>query len=288
MIVAHGAAAASTAAEYSLLLLAGLLYAYGWVRSGLRPAVWRLVGPRHALAASAALASLWLALCSPLDAYADTSLWVHMVQHLLIGLVAPLLWCLARPVLVYSSVLDPPQRRQVNRAVTSVQRNLRLRRTAPSVGVAAMSFHIVVWWGWHLPPAFDLALRNDLVHALEHACLFTAGLVLWWVCLGVRWSDRGGLAILYLFGAAVATGMVGALLTLDPTPIYATTVAGAHRWGLTRLGDQQLGGVIMWVIGGAIYLGVASVLATRWLSLGPGRDDGRPLRSGRPSLNDLL
>ena len=288
MIVAHDAGATSTAAEYSLLLFTALLYAYGWVRLGLRPAVWRLVGPRHAVAAGAALATLWVALCSPIDTYADTSLWIHMVQHLLIGLVAPLLWCFARPVLVFSSVLEPRQRRRVNQVATSVQRSLHVRRTAPAVGVAAMSFHIVVWWGWHLPPVFDLALRNDLVHALEHGCLFVAGLALWWVCLGVRWNDRGGLAILYLFGAAVATGMVGALLTLDPTPIYATTLAGTRRWGLTRLGDQQLGGVIMWVIGGAIYLSVASVLATRWLALGPSRDGSRPLRSGRPSLSDLL
>ena len=133
-----------------------------------------------------------------------------------------------------------------------------------------MSFHIVVWWGWHLPPAFDLALRNDLVHALEHACLFLGGPGPVVGVPGRALDDRGGLAILYLFGAAVATGMVGVLLTLDPDSRSTQRRSPVrHRWGLTRLGDQQLGGVIMWVIGGAIYLSVATVLATRWLSLGP-------------------
>ena len=87
----------------------------------------------------------------------------------------------------------------------------------------------------------------------------------------MRWHDRGGLAILYLFGAAVGTGMVGALLTIVPNPVYAVSTQAARRWGLTRLSDQQLGGVIMWVVGGALYLGVATVLGVRWLSLGPAR-----------------
>jgi putative membrane protein len=125
-------------------------------------------------------------------------------------------------------------------------------------------------------------LRNTVVHALEHRCLFAVGLVLWWVCLGVRWHDRGGFVILYLFGAAVGTGIVGALLTIIPSPVYATTAAGLRPWGLTRLSDQQLGGVIMWVIGGAIYLIAATVLGVRWLLAGP--DRLRPPEPPRPIL----
>lgn len=283
MVLAHAASPAGTTAANGVLLLTTVSYAYGWVRLGLRPAVWQLVGPRHAVAAGAAISTLWLALCSPLDGYAEGALWAHMVQHLLIGLVAPLLWCLARPVLVFSSVLDRDQRRRLNRMVASSRWRPHLRRTAPRVGAAAVSLHVAAWWAWHLPPLFDLALRNDLVHAAEHACLFLGGVALWWVCLRVRWHDRGGLAVLYLFGAAVATGLVGALITLDPTVVYATTADGTQRWGLTRLADQQLGGAIMWVVGGAIYLTVASVIATRWLSLGPDRQPKRFRPNVRPA-----
>jgi cytochrome c oxidase assembly factor CtaG len=270
-LLAHDASSAGDALPMVLLVFAALVYGMGQRRLVLRPAVRRLVHRGNLVAGWSCLGVLALALCPPVDAAADAVLWAHMIQHLLIGLVAPLLWCGARPVLVCTSALDRTGRRSLNHAIAEPSRRWRTVHSSRHAGVAAMTFHIAVWWGWHLPSAFDLALRNSAVHALEHTCLFLAGIALFGVCLNVRWHDRGGLTILYLFGAAVGTGMVGALLTIIPNPVYAVTNQAAQRWGLTRLSDQQLGGVIMWVVGGAIYLGVATVLGVRWLSLGPAR-----------------
>lgn len=270
-LLAHSDSSAGDAIPLVGLVFAALVYGLGQRRLVLRPAVQRVVRRNNLVAGWACLGVLAFALCPPVDAVADAVLWAHMIQHLLIGLVAPLLWCSARPVLVFTSALDRPTRRSLNHVLVHPSRTWRVVRSWRFVGGAAMVFHIAVWWGWHLPPAFDLALRNNGVHALEHICLFLGGVALFEVCLNVRWQDRGGLAILYLFGAAVGTGMIGALLTIIPNPVYAITARSAQRWGLTRLSDQELGGVIMWVVGGAIYLGVATVIGVRWLSLGPAR-----------------
>ena len=253
------------------LAFAAMIYGLGILRLPLRPAVQRVVHRGNLVSGWVCLAVLAVALSPPFDAVADAVLWAHMIQHLLIGLVAPLLWCGARPVLVFTSALDRPARRSLNRVTAEPLRSWRHVRMSRHLGVAAMVFHIAIWWGWHLPPMFDLALRNQWVHATEHICLFVAGVALFDVCLHVRWQDRGGLAFFYLFGAAVGTGMIGALLTIVLNPVYAITTQSAHRWGLSRLSDQELGGVIMWVVGGAIYLVVASALGVRWLSLGPAR-----------------
>jgi cytochrome c oxidase assembly factor CtaG len=272
---------------FTVALMAFMLLLYEYGNRRLAEGSSGPISARERLAGRVAIAVLWASVASPLDVAAASALWVHMVQHLLIGLVAPLLWIHARPVQVFGACIEPRTRTQLTRTVAGWRGPRRLRRTNPVVGVAVTLFHVAVWWAWHLPVAFDAALRNPALHALEHLCLFVAGVALWWVCSNVRWGNRGGLAIVYLFVAAVGTGIVGAFLTIDPTPLYATTSSGVARWGLTRLTDQQLAGAIMWVVGGAIYLGVASVLAIRWLSLGPSRDRN-VTRTHRPTLDDLL
>lgn len=269
-VFAHGVATAASADV--VIVFAMSLWVLGSVRiCTARPGVRRVVGPGRLFGGFAAFVLLGAVLSPWFDPAADQALWVHMIQHLVIGLIAPLLLCMAKPTLVFSSVLDPPARRKLDRHVAVLRRRWGLRRHLAGWAVAVTAMHVAGWWTWHVPAVFDLALRHDSVHAAEHATLFTVGILLWWVCLGARWDDRGPAAVLVLFGAAVGTGMIGALLTIAPDPVYATTTAGVERWGLTRLSDQQLGGVIMWVVGGAVYLTAATVIAVRWLLSGPAR-----------------
>lgn len=269
-VLAHGVATAASADV--VIVFAASLWVLGSLRilTG-RPGVRRVVGSWRLIAGFGAFVVLGAVLSPWFDTAADQALWVHMIQHLVIGLLAPLLLCVARPTLVFSSALDPPARRRLERSVAVVRRRWGLRRHVGQWAAAATALHVAGWWTWHVPVVFDLALRHDSVHAAEHATLFSIGLLLWWVCLGARWDDRGPAAVLVLFGAAVGTGMIGALLTIAPDPVYATTLDGVQRWGLTRLSDQQLGGVIMWVVGGAVYLTAATVIAMRWLASGPAR-----------------
>lgn len=229
----------------------------------------RVVTPNQVACFWSGLALVALALLSPLDRIAEVLVSAHMAQHILLGLVAPLLLVLGRPATVMAWGLRPPRRRALDRGRRRLLPPHRFRRSAPVIGLAAVSLHVASWWLWHIPVLFDAALRNDLVHVAEHASLLAGGVALWWVASGVRWRERSGLGVMYIFLAAFGTGALAALLTLAPHALYAGSEARAHEWGLTRLGDQQLAGALMWVPGGIVYLGVGVMLFLRWLQLGP-------------------
>ncbi|MEZ5177329.1 MAG: cytochrome c oxidase assembly protein [Acidimicrobiales bacterium] len=224
-------------------------------------------GPRPAGSAWwwAGLAVLAVALLTPLDEVAEELLSAHMVQHLLIGLVAPLLIVRAHPGRVLGRHVHPAVRRDVGRRVHPIL------RAATPLGLAVVAAHVVVWWAWHLPALYDLAVADSRVHLLEHASLFASGFALWavaWPAGPVR--QRGGAAVLVIFLAALGTGPLAAILTVANQPHYATDAAATSAWGMTRLADQQLAGAIMWVPGGFLYL------AAGWRCSRRGSWGGRP------------
>jgi cytochrome c oxidase assembly factor CtaG len=211
---------------------------------------------------------LAVALLSPLDELGDHLASAHMVQHLLLALVAPLLIVRARAGRTLGHLIDPALRRRTGRMIGRATRSTALL-------AAAVVAYVAVWWSWHLPVLYDAALADDRIHLVEHECLFGAGLALWtlvWPGGPVR--QRGGLAVLALFVAAFATGPLAAILTLSRHAYYATDAGTAAAWGLSRVTDQQLGGAIMWVPGGFIYLGAGVAMFAAWLDRRPPRDPG--------------
>lgn len=214
------------------------------------------------------LAVLAVALLSPIDTVGESLLSVHMVQHVLLGLVAPLLLVRARPMRVLGHLVHRNLRRDLGRVGARIRRRRWL-------GVAVVAAHILVWWAWHVPSLYEVAIDHDVVHLAEHATLFASGLALW----GVAWPagpvrQHGGLAVLGVFAAASGTGALAALLTLATRAHYATDAATARAWGMDRLADQQLAGAIMWVPGGFLYLGVGVALFAGWLDGRHARDPG--------------
>jgi putative membrane protein len=128
--------------------------------------------------------------------------------------------------------------------------------TAP---LFALVVHVAVLFVWHMPLLYQLTLRSDSIHAVQHASFFVSAMAFWWGLLRARRSNIGA-AIVYLFVAMIATGMLGAFLTFASRlwyPAYATT---SRAWGLDAIDDQRLGGLIMWIPGGASYL-----IAAMWL-----------------------
>lgn len=176
-----------------------------------------------------------------------TSFSLHMVQHLTIGWVAAPLLAWAMPWPVFAAALPRPLIRQPARWLAPLGRPL-----------PATVLHGAMVWFWHLPLPYEAALRNGLLHSLEHFGFLLGGLVLWWmVAHGLRKGGAAaGVACVCLLITAIHEGMLGGLLTLGRRPLYAS-----HP----DLADQQLAGLIMWVPVGLVYLGAGALLAARML-----------------------
>jgi cytochrome c oxidase assembly factor CtaG len=205
----------------------------------------------------AGLGVLFIALMSPLDALASALFSAHMLQHVLLILVAAPLLILGVPLGPFLLALSSPVRRTMGRG---------WRQTAwPRLSWQALTQPLVVWalhavalWAWHAPGLYQAALRSELVHLLEHFSFLGTALLFWWVLRGA--GSGSGFGVLYLFTLALQSGLLGALITFAPRPWYLAYRATAPAWGLTPLEDQQLAGVLMWIPMGVVYTIAALIL----------------------------
>ena len=117
-----------------------------------------------------------------------------------------------------------------------------------------------ILWMWHLPAAYDLALSNIPVYWLMQLSLLGSAVWFWQTVFSA--NDAPVERIIYVIASFAQMGLLGAILTFAPTALYAAHVVAPFEWGLTPLGDQQLGGLIMWVPSGLPY-GAAAVLLAR-------------------------
>lgn len=249
----------------ALLATSAALYAIGVGR------LWRRAGIGHGVRVTQACAfacgwlAMAIALASPLDPLGEHLFSMHMLQHELLMLLAAPLLVVARPLAAWAWAL-PPRARPV---VGSALRGHRWRRAWAAIRspMGAWLLHAAALWGWHAPALFSLALRDPLVHALQHASFLGTALLFWWAALGSNASApaRRGAALLSLFTTMVHSTVLGALITLSPAPWYPAYVPTSAALGADALLDQQLGGLLMWVPGGLVYLGVGLWLASRWL-----------------------
>jgi putative membrane protein len=264
------------------IALAGWLYAQGVRR------LWRNAGHGAGIGAARAAAyalgwlALALALLSPLDPLGSMLFSAHMVQHELLMLVAAPLLVLGQPLAAFVWALPVAWREPAGWACKASGLQAALR--ALSRPAVAWSVHAAALWAWHAPALFEAAVRHESVHMLQHASFFASALLFWWSLLGARAGRREGAALLYLFTTALHGGALGALLTMAGRPWYGGVYQdGASPWGFTPLEDQQLGGLIMWVPAGLVYLGAALALLASWLSWLAGDTSNGRRRTYRPS-----
>ena len=237
------------------LTLMGWLYARGvgtlWRRAGTGRGIprWR------AACYFGGLLALVIALISPVDGVGAALFSVHMVQHLLLVMIAAPLLILGDPHIAILWALPRSSRRAIARAWRRrpALRSLWRLTSHPAV---TWALHTAALWAWHAPRLYEGAVRHESLHALEHASFFLTALLFWWVLVG-RGARRRlgfGVAILYLFTASLQSVLLGALLTLARQPWYQVHFGTTAPWGLTPLEDQHLAGLIMWVPAGLIYL----------------------------------
>jgi putative membrane protein len=201
------------------LLLGVLIYARGWLH--LRTVFRDIFSSWHPAAFVAGIVSIWLAIGSPLNAFDEQSLTVHMIQHLLLMAIAPPLILLSAPALpllhglpqrLSRSAVGPflrwPPAKSLGRAITN-----------PAVAWLSAALTLLIW---HVPGLFDLTLRSDSLHKFEHATFFTAGLIFWWpvvqpwpsVARAPRWSIP-----LYLFAATLPCDTLSGFLVFCDSAI---------------------------------------------------------------------
>jgi len=248
------------------VLLSGLLLtAWGYWR-GQTNGPRRPIDTWRARCFTGALVALGLALLSPLDALSGALVSAHMVQHLLLLLVAAPLLALSAP----SSAILRGSPLALRRASGRWRRRLGL--THGNLGVlrhpaAVWPLSVGVIWFWHAAAPYDATLDNRLLHVLEHASFLVTAVLFWQVVVGVRGGARvsGGLGVLLVFAMAMQSVFLSVLLTFARTPWYSGYAATTAPWGLDPLTDQRLAGVIMWIPAGGIYLVVALALLVTWI-----------------------
>jgi putative membrane protein len=205
-----------------------------------------------------------VAMLSPLDAMGGVLASAHMVQHLLLMMVAAPLIALGRPGEILVLGIPRGGRKRLGRLRRTLRLTPSLTRRIAHPGLVWFAF-AGVFWVWHFPVLYEAALTSDLVHALEHLSFLAVAVPFWAMVLRAPARMRG-LAVLAIFAAALQGTVLAALLTFSRSSWYPFYQATVPAWGLTPLEDQQLAGVIMWVAGGLLYLAAGLTLFASWIA----------------------
>ena len=246
------------------LAASGWLYARGvrrlWRESGRGRGIRRW----EAAAYACGWAALFVALVSPLHPWGEVLFAAHMTQHELLMVAAAPLVVLGRPVVAFLWAVPTDYARVLGDAAKAGWFR-RAWRTLTNP-LAAWALHAAALWAWHVPAMFQATLRSDAAHTLQHVSFLGSALLFWWALVhGPRGLMGYGAAVLYLFTTSVHSGVLGAFLTFTGRVLYPAYAPTTGAWGLTPLEDQQLGGLIMWVPAGLVYVAAGLALLAGWM-----------------------
>lgn len=252
--------------DLPLLMFTGGVYALGlrslWQRAGIGSGISR----RQATMCVTGLIVLFIALVSPLDFLSEELFSAHMVQHLLLMLVAAPLFVAGRFTLAVAWALPPRWTSRIwNEWKWKHAWNFLL------LPMSVFLFHNAAIWIWHMPKLYEASIRDEWLHFLEHLSFFMTAFLFWQVFADVTAnirmgrSAKFGIGIFLIFGTMLVSGFLGVLIIFSPYVWYASHIHETALYGLTALEDQQLAGAIMWVPAGVVYLAAFLGVMGRWL-----------------------
>ncbi|HUB29184.1 MAG TPA: cytochrome c oxidase assembly protein [Terracidiphilus sp.] len=257
----------------STIVLTAVVYLRGWF--ALRRTRPRQFTAARLLSFFAGLGCLWLAIGSPLDAFADVLLSAHMVEHLILMSLVPPLVLLGLPVVPLLRGLPRVARISLAGPLLRMKPLRRLGHALVRPRIAWVLMN-AAFLGWHIPAAYDFALEHESWHDFEHICFLGTSLLFWW-CIVRPWPAPqrapNWTLLLYLLGADVVNTGLSAFLSFCNRTVYPFYVTHANPFGIDPLSDQILGAVIMWVFGSLAFLIPAMAIAFMLLQPG-GRGKG--------------
>jgi putative membrane protein len=224
----------------------------------------RVPMPRWRVAAwLAGIVAILAALASPIDAYADDLLTVHMVQHLLLAMVAPPLLALGAPVTLLLRISSPHARKRLILPVL----HSRVVRVVASPFVAWPLFAITMWFA-HFSPLYNAALENPTIHVAEHVLFIATGVLFWWPVVAADPIPQRmgyGWRLAYVVLQMPLNAAVGLAIYFAPTVLYPHYATLAPSWRPSALVDQQIGGTLMWGAGDLILLSAVPLIVAAWM-----------------------
>jgi cytochrome c oxidase assembly factor CtaG len=209
--------------------------------------------------------TLFFALTSPIHEIGEQLFSAHMLQHEIMILVSAPLIAAAHPGATLLWAFAPRHRAGIGGWVHRAEQTRPLQLlTSPLI---AWLLEAIALWVWHIPVLYQATLHSDWVHAAQHISFFGTAVLFWSALYGVGRSAMSyGAGTFYVFGTAVHCSALGALLTFSTVLWYPDYAQTTMRWGLTALQDQQLGGAIMWVPSGVVFIAIGLTLFSKWLS----------------------
>jgi putative membrane protein len=249
----------------TVLILTFLVYLTGLLR------LWSVAGRGHGVSFRAAgsflagWASLVVATIGPFHRMSETLFSAHMTQHEMLMLISAPLIVLGRPQI--TSIWFLPAHARSNVAAVINDRTFKTVWKFVSGGFVAFLIHGAALWVWHIPVLFDATLTSEAVHAMQHASFFGTALLFWWAIVNsaAEWKSSF-VAVLFLFLTSLHSGVLGAFLTFTREVWYTAYLNSTTSWSLTPLDDQQLGGLIMWVPAGIVYIGAGLIMFAHMLA----------------------
>jgi putative copper resistance protein D len=219
---------------------------------------------RRTVAFLAGLAVIAIALMSGIDAYDTTLFSVHMVQHILLTLVAAPLIALGAPITLLLRAATPDVR---HRLILPILHSRLMR---------VLSFPVVSWlvfagvmWGSHFSPLFDASLENPIVHDLEHALYLGAGLLFWWPAVGLDpspWRMPHPVRAMYVFLQMPQNTFLAVVILNAGEVLYHHYATLVRPWGPSPIEDQQTAGGIMWILGDILFLSAMAAIIAGWMA----------------------
>lgn len=210
-----------------------------------------------------AMVAIAFALMSGIERYDTTLFSIHMLQHILLMLIAAPLIALSAPVTLLLRVASPETR---HRWILPVLHSRAMRVLAHPV-VASLLFAIALV-ATHFTPFFDAALEHPLIHDLEHVLFMTTALLFWWPAVArdpspYRMSHPA--RILYVFMQLTMNTLMSMVILGASAPLYPHYATLVRTWGPTALDDQKLAAGFMWIAGDLIFIGAMLLIMAGWM-----------------------